>query len=292
MNSALDFGYRSAAYVPHRMSATTLIPPPDKVSRRIKIAPTGRMCLAEQMGLRATPEKRNLYYAICETVGKLCDRYYPYQKPAPDPPQRQLMVEKAIRVHPILKTYQNNWPLVPMYTMHRQLRKSGNPTGIRQYDQLEVRSTSCPPTAGRPRSLRDRSSPRRSVMSGSRLQDSSGRKLTPKTSSRRRVSPRSKITVTPTVIASKSPSTTTRKVEKHTDFVQEFLRGLPQDLRFLYPVFVGYGICDESALRGLRRMQGWRCWLYSWVRTRQLTELQFKMISDGIAGLHGITSFI
>ncbi|KAI0646998.1 hypothetical protein C8Q79DRAFT_599051 [Trametes meyenii] len=63
--------------------------------------------------------------------------------------------------------------------------------------------------------------------------------------------------------------------------IRVFLRALPLDLSSLLPVFLEYGITDQASLRGVPRMAGWRRWLYSWVREGRLTELQFKMVSDG-----------
>ncbi len=66
------------------------------------------------------------------------------------------------------------------------------------------------------------------------------------------------------------------------DAVLQFLRNLAQDLRFLLPVFVGYGVTDRTSLRSIRSMENWRAWFYTWVKEGHLTELQFKMITDGM----------
>ncbi|KAI0831248.1 hypothetical protein BC628DRAFT_742614 [Trametes gibbosa] len=280
----------ATVYCSALIMSTVLIPQPENVSRRINIPPTDEVCLAGQMKLMGTEGNRNVYYDICDTVGTLCERYYPHHEELPrDDSHKQLLIEKAIRVHPILKSYENCWPIKPMYQMHRQLRKAGSATGITQ--RRPTRLAVCISEGRRkiPQSG-SRSSPRNSMASDSRREDSRRRKLMPKTDYKKRASQRSK--ATSTNVVSRSPSTTARHMEKSGNFLRQFLQDLPQDLRCLYSVFVGYGIGNESALRGMRRMQGWRRWLYGWVSAGQLTELQFKMISDGIVALQGRTTVV
>lgn len=93
-------------------------------------------------------------------------------------------------------------------------------------------------------------------------------------------------TAVSTTIASSAPSNTlTQEPVKDRLFIQRFLQGLPQDLSHLLPVFIGYGVGDEGALRGLLRAENWRRWLYGWVSAGELTELQFKMVSDGLEAI-------
>lgn len=37
---------------------------------------------------------------------------------------------QAVRIHPVLKTYEDSWPISTMVLLHRQFRKNGHPTGI------------------------------------------------------------------------------------------------------------------------------------------------------------------
>ena len=61
-----------------------------------------------------------------------------------------------------------------------------------------------------------------------------------------------------------------------------FLSALAQDLSFLEPVFVKHGVGDDATLRGMLRMSNWHSWIYGWVKEGGLTELQFRMIVNGL----------
>ena len=67
-----------------------------------------------------------------------------------------------------------------------------------------------------------------------------------------------------------------------SETIVAFLRTLPQDLSSLLPVFLQHGVDDSEALRGMLHMPAWRSWLYSWVKEGWLTELQFRMVCDGL----------
>ena len=77
--------------------------------------------------------------------------------------------------------------------------------------------------------------------------------------------------------------TTPISATTNTEPIERFLGSLPQDLRILLPIFVANGVKDEPSLRGMLRMEGWQRWIYSWVRTGQLTELQYVMIVASLA---------
>ena len=83
---------------------------------------------------------------------------------------------------------------------------------------------------------------------------------------------------------SNGPQTCNKKMtcELSTEPVSDFLRSLPQDLAFLLPVFVSYGVKDGPSLHALLRMKDWQGWLYTWVRQGKLTEFQFTLISRGL----------
>ena len=66
------------------------------------------------------------------------------------------------------------------------------------------------------------------------------------------------------------------------DAVLQFLRNLAQDLSSLLSVFIRYGVTDRTSLRGVRCMENWRAWMYTWVKEGHLTELQFKIVTDGM----------
>ncbi|KAI0670437.1 hypothetical protein C8Q78DRAFT_124608 [Trametes maxima] len=240
------------------------IPRPRQVSRRVSTLEGD--CLAKQMGLTSSPEGKDLYYNILHTVGSLCERYFPHdQRFGPRSESRRILVRKAIHKHPILATYANAWPIANMLTMHRQLRRSGSRIGI-----TNRRSTNTPVH----RECRAKRPPRSCGNPIKRTRPSSTQPN--KTSDQ---CP----TQTPdgfSGFAMELPS-----LSEPGHLIQVFLRALPQDLSSLLPVFVEYGITDEASMRGVLRMAGWRRWLYGWVREGRLTELQFKMISDGFETL-------
>ena len=61
-----------------------------------------------------------------------------------------------------------------------------------------------------------------------------------------------------------------------------FLSALAQDLSCLEPVFVKHGVGDDATLRGMLQMSNWHSWIYGWVKEGALTELQFRMIVNGL----------
>ena len=69
--------------------------------------------------------------------------------------------------------------------------------------------------------------------------------------------------------------------------VAKFLRELPQDLSSLLPVLIATGVNTKQAMSGLIRMKNWRTWLYSCVRSHEMTELQYAMVVDGLEKIEG-----
>ncbi len=66
--------------------------------------------------------------------------------------------------------------------------------------------------------------------------------------------------------------------------VLAFLRNLVPEQTALLPVFVSKGVTNGAELQGLARMPKRDEFVYSWVKTNQITELQFVAIMTGLRG--------
>ncbi|KAI0637028.1 hypothetical protein C8Q77DRAFT_542145 [Trametes polyzona] len=266
------------------------------ISRRMIVDPK-EPCLARQMRLADSAENVKLYYEITDTVGMLCEQYLPHTKDMPGPGALKRTVHKlACQAHPILEKYEDLWPIPVMITMHRQWRRGGSSTGITRRGlggnpfQCASRTTqqlhkTLRPTDRRPR-LRTsgRASEtthiinRRGTIS---MDDHLGRRQVPE-SQGEKSAPDS----TSALDRDRSTTLATEfRGDKSCKFVLEFLQALPQDLSSILPVFERYGVNDEAAVRGLLSMKEWRRWMYGWVSAGQLTEFQYKMVTDGFDSL-------
>ncbi|KAI0362034.1 hypothetical protein OH77DRAFT_1584525 [Trametes cingulata] len=233
------------------------------------------------MKLAGTAEDRKLYYSILETVGSLCERYCPHtQMMPPGIAWKKAMVEEVIQKYPQFKAYPGGWPINTMIQMHRQLRKNGARYGIMR-NTMAATSAKLASKAARPRPIK-----RVSSKGEAPTASSSGaicvRKAAEKTA---RIDSGVREAAAPLANGAATIVDAGANLHKPATFIEHFLESLSQDLSFLAPVFVDYGVVDEPALRGMLRMQDWRCWLYSWVAAGKLTELQFKMVIDGLAAV-------
>ncbi|KAI0374834.1 hypothetical protein BV20DRAFT_1118070 [Pilatotrama ljubarskyi] len=263
------------------MSVVATVPKPRIVSRRITTL--DGVCLARQMRLANTDENLKVYYSILDTVGTLCEQFLPHTEKVPSGTEwKRILIEKAIQANPTLKAYHDAWPVTTMIQMHRQSRKKGSRNGIMRTTQ---EASGVSPSGGR--SYRANKAARPQESSSSRgntaIAASSGvicmRRAAQKTRASQ-INTNGARTGSDIANINAGPS-----VQKTSTFIEHFLESLPQDLRVLLPVFVDHGVVDEPSLRGMLRMQNWPCWLYSWVVAGQITELQFKMVIDGLAAL-------
>ncbi|KAH9901367.1 hypothetical protein C8Q73DRAFT_832822 [Cubamyces lactineus] len=334
---------------PDRMSRVLIPRPVGPISRRV-VTIEGE-CLAKQMKLAGSESSRRVYYSILNTVGKLCDRYFPHDRELPSGREaKQPLVDEALRKQPILKMYEDAWPIHMMLTMHRQSRRAGVRRGVMApFPATTVRAGSCPAagtgtgtgTGTRPGS---RFKPagvagtvvvainsRRPVSGGGTAHATQKRRAVSQPRRARSRSASASIGRTSTVTLSSQPAARAPKTHVHSQrsrddanaardathppaarttdshsrarisvrsnaapststnkpsgpgAIEAFLRALPQDLGGLLPLFQQFGVVDEDALRGMLRMPAWRSWLYSWVKEGWLTELQFRMVCDGLA---------
>ncbi|KAI8998685.1 hypothetical protein BD414DRAFT_475783 [Trametes punicea] len=243
--------------------------PSGGISRRI-VSLEGP-CLAKQMKLVSTDADVDLYYSILNTVGELCERDLPHSREVPrNADTKRLIMEEVIRRHPCLRSYEDAWPIPTMINMHRQLRKYGSQKGIMGHRMTNSQASSA-----------SGSGPRCST--SSRI-GSSSRLLS--RSKDRPIRRRSQRTRAEVMVPSGCRAVRNEAIQGSQGpaaYLKDFLQALPQDLTLLLPTFVQYGLVDEVSLRGMLRMQNWRSWLYSWVKEGRLTELQFAMVSEGLA---------
>ncbi|KAI0807365.1 hypothetical protein C8Q74DRAFT_57107 [Fomes fomentarius] len=238
-----------------------IIPQPAKVSRRV--ATVEGDCLARQMGLLNSRSDIAWYFKILGTVAALCDRYLPHNKDmtAVCHAKSVFMAELKEKI-PAMGRYEKLWPVNTMVIQHRQLRRAGSSQGIRRTEKeildCQRRFSRINASAREHRSIAARESAKL-AMQGTVMDSGTG--PTAQKSTRGLRGGQSSINALATEPIS-------------------FLRSLPQDLSFLLPVFVRHGVVDEPSFRSIARMVKWRSWLYTWVKEGDLTELQFKMVSD------------
>ncbi|KAI0336519.1 hypothetical protein GY45DRAFT_1238263 [Cubamyces sp. BRFM 1775] len=224
-----------------------MIPRPvGPISRRVITTDAGGECLARQMGLMSSENDRRTYYSILSTVGKLCDRYFPHDREMPvGRDAKRPLYDEALRRQPILNMYEDAWPISTMLNIHRQARRAGCRGIIVPFPEA--------PT------IRARA---RNDASAASVQHT---------------------THAPVAHSDAANAKAAAGAGKSSRVMETFLRTLPQDLGDLLPVFIQYGVDDDNALRGMLRMPAWQSWLYSWVKEGWLTELQFRMICNGLA---------
>ncbi|KAI9064379.1 hypothetical protein FKP32DRAFT_633788 [Trametes sanguinea] len=240
--------------------------PPYRVSRSL-ISLEG-VCLAGQMKLTSSNAEKELYYDILNTVGELCEEYIPHNyEGVLSSDLRRTIVNKAILRQPVLKRYEDTWPIPTMISMHRQLRKAGNQRGIMGRSIADSEAWASGHKKRAVRSARESQQKENCDSRGSSRKATPRNVATPRTRAISATLGTSQATMVGVVLRPYKPATA----------VESFLQGLPQDLRFLLPTFIQYGVKDEASLRGMLQMSEWRRWLYSWVKEGRLTELQFEM---------------
>ncbi|KAI0721719.1 hypothetical protein C8T65DRAFT_630991 [Cerioporus squamosus] len=266
---------RTSSSIRHLME---IIPKPPTISRRI-IAIDQGLSLADQMKLTGSRANMALYFDIVNTLGILCNRYLPYQRDMHKLAEaKSTLMEEVKRRYPCLEGYEDDWPLKVMITQHRQLQRSGGRGLVRSAHEIESikqsmrdrkNTTGCVKSKSRKRSSRNASTPARSVSQKGASVRNSQKENAPV--------PKSRFSTLETI----SGATVVSDKQPH-EAILRFLRNLAQNLSFLLPVFVRYGVTDRSSLRSIRCMENWRAWLYTWVKEGTLTELQFKMVTDGM----------
>ncbi|RDX56834.1 hypothetical protein OH76DRAFT_1395977 [Lentinus brumalis] len=164
---------------------------------------------------------------------------------------------------------------------HRQLRRSGGRGIVRSAHEIAslkqcIRDQRL--NTGRTKSkTRKRGNTKASCTPGRNISQPKGTTSARRAQKENVPAPKSRSSTLETISAA-----TVVSDKQSLDAVLQFLRNLAQDLRFLLPVFVGYGVTDRTSLRSIRSMENWRAWFYTWVKEGHLTELQFKMITDGM----------
>ncbi|KAI0664825.1 hypothetical protein C8Q70DRAFT_1049031 [Cubamyces menziesii] len=279
-------------------------------------------CLARQMRLAGSESSRRIYYGILSTVGKLCDRYFPHDREMPPGREaKQPLIDEA-STHPILflppllsRTQRGRSseetadpedgrraglhrgiiaPALATTAVRAGSRPEGG-TGTRagpstgsRFKPADVAGPSTSNT--RPGTVVVAIPSRRTTYKGraaSQPHRNRSRSASTETLSSQ-ARPRPPKAHNPSQRAhddANAPANSNAAVGKGSEAIKGFLRTLPQDLGGLLPLFLQYGVGDGDALRGMLRMPAWRSWLYSWVKEGWLTELQFRMVCDGLAQL-------
>ncbi|RPD66078.1 hypothetical protein L226DRAFT_188285 [Lentinus tigrinus ALCF2SS1-7] len=250
-----------------------LISKPANVSRRI-IAIDQGFSLADQMKLSGSRTDVALYFDIVNTVGSLCDRYLPYRDDICNMLEEKFtVIEEVKRRYNCLECYEDDWPLKVMIGQHRQLRRAGGRGLSSSATQRTIKQT-----------VGDREPSGAHTRSKSRKPSKAVRSVTQQ-STRVHRSQKENLPVPDSRYNTPETMFEATVVDKQLlehEVVLQFLRDLAQDLSFLLPVFVRYGITGRTTLRSVRCMENWRGWIYTWVKEGNLTELQFKIISDGM----------
>ncbi|RDX56826.1 hypothetical protein OH76DRAFT_1395966 [Lentinus brumalis] len=268
---------------PHGVRATLLRPSREHQS------------LSFQMRLSGSPEHLNMYCEVVEKVAKLVDAYKPAVSGPRARAQWQTFVDHVRKECPILGKYEEAWPVAVIFRMHRRYNRRHGPKSIGLANWSKYIDTSSaglktpqPPRAATQLDLDSPHADAESVVrepSGSNSEAATDRWTLAQWITRD-LSAKAANTQEETEVASTLSSTTasTLTLTAENAPVLAFLRNLVPEQTALLPVFVSKGVTNNAELQGLARMPKRDEFVYSWVKTNHITELQFFAIMTGLRG--------